>query len=246
MAGGRGDGVGGVTRLRGERPCARARAPGPRVRGREDEPGRRPRSRVGCRGPGSPSPPARFAGLCPLTTLSGLCRHRPVLRRPAWAPATLCGARALRAPSQGPADSGLLATVPASARASGLHETQSPAPGPGPLPPNVADLPPVTSAQADSEAQSQGLSQGRQRGSPASPCVPRPAVASQTTRDPWPCLGVGLGGRSVPSGCRDKRCDPLAATSPWPPRRPAARRLSVTAVTSLGAHSDDTGQALHF
>lgn len=161
-AGGCGDGVGGVTRLRGERPCARARAPGPRVRGGEDEPGRRPRSRVGCGGPGSPSPPARFAGLCPLTTLLGLCRHRPVLRRPAWGPATLCGARALRAPSQGPADSGLLATVPASARASGLHETQSPAPGPGPLPPNVADLPPVTSAQADSEAQSQGLSQGRQ------------------------------------------------------------------------------------
>lgn len=171
-AGGRGDGVGGVTRLRGERPCARARAPGPRVRGREDEPGRRPRSRVGCGGPGSPSPPARFAGLCPLTTLSGLCRHRPVLRRPAWAPATLCGARALRAPSQGPADSSLLATVPASARASGLHETQSPAPGPGPLPPNVADLPPVTSAQADSEAQSQGLSQGRQRGSLSSPRIP--------------------------------------------------------------------------
>lgn len=111
-AGGRGDGVGGVTRLRGERPCARARAPGPRVRGGEDEPGRRPRSRVGCGGPGSPSPPARFAGLCPLTTLSGLCRHRPVLRRLAWAPATLCGARALRAPSQGPANSGLLATPP--------------------------------------------------------------------------------------------------------------------------------------
>lgn len=138
----------------------------------------------------------------------------------------------------------LHSAVPASARASGLHETQSPAPGPGPLPPNVADLPPVTSAQADSEAQSQGLSQGRQRGSPSSPRIPcsRRRLPNHT----WPCLGVGLGGRSVPSGCRDKRCDPLAATSPWPPRWPAARRLSVTAVTSLRAHSDDTGQALHF
>lgn len=112
----------------------------------------------------------------------------------------------------------LHSAVPASARASGLHKTQSPVPGPGPLLPNVADLPPVTSAQ------------GRLRSAVPGPVPGSPARLPRLTlrpppppSPPKPHVTRGLvSGSALGEGQFPVAAVTSAATR-WQPRPPGLR-----------------------
>lgn len=182
-------------------------------------PGHRLRCRVSRRGPGAPSPPARFAGLWPLTKVSGLRRHRLALRRPAWAPATPCRACPLRVASQGPPD-GLLSAFPPSSHSSSPNEMWSPTPGPRAPPaecrrPSPRDPCPGRTPKQAPESVTGSPARPSPRGLQAPPCHPvspslavTSAAASQTRLDPYSLVSGSASAEaqtvSVPSGCRDE------------------------------------------